>query len=263
MKIILNCISIALILSGCTSSTANSTSNISIPTKANSNQGNFETIKQSCLNGVSSSCIEFGYLLINNQNYQLAKTSFSEAFRLGDEDGGMRGKYYVECLENNAESCNMLGWYFENGKGGKQDYALARVAYEKSIELGSSSLIALAILYAKGLGGEQNQVKAARLFDASCHSSTISNDLKIEACYNLGYHYQKGLGVRQDNFKAIELYKLSCSNSYDSACNNLGNMYYYGKGIRQDSSIAQMYYGKACDLGSDTGCENYAKMQNR
>lgn len=230
-----------------------------VTTKVKVKQENpFDIAKKSCLDGNAQGCIDFGYILIDEKDYKLAKTAFLKAFHLGDEEAGMRGQIYVECLEKNAKSCNLLGYYFQEGKGGSQDYKLARVAYQESIDLGNTdSLGSLAHLYYKGLGGEKSQVKATKLYEASCNAGTT--DVNYENCYNAGVAYQDGKGVRQDNFKAVKLYQKACNGGYADGCNNLGYMYSYGKGVRQDKSTAQMYYGKACDMGSDLGCENYAK----
>ena len=218
----------------------------------------FEVAKKSCLAKNAQGCIDFGYIMIDEKDYKLAKTAFDMAFSYGDEDGGMRGEYFVECLEKNAESCHMLGYSFKEGMGGKQDYELARVAYKQAIDLGyTDSLGSLAHLYSKGLGGEKSQVKAIKLFEASCNAGTTG--VNYENCYNAGIQYDNGKGVRQNNFKAVKLFRKACNGKYAVACNNLGYMYDYGKGVRQDKSMAQMYYGKGCDMGNDLGCENYAK----
>ena len=218
----------------------------------------FDIAKKSCLDGNAQGCIDFGWIMIDDKDFKLAETAFDMAYNYGDEDGAMRGNYYIKCLKKDAESCWMLGHYFEDGKGGSQDYKLARVAYQNAIDLGdTNSLGSLAHLYAKGLGGEKSQVKAAKLFEASCSAGTT--DANYEDCFNAALRYEKGEGVRQNNFKAVKLYRKACNGKYAYACNNLGSMYYYGKGVRQDKSTAQMYYGKACDMGSDLGCENYAK----
>jgi TPR repeat protein len=197
-------------------------------------------------------------MAVDKENYELAKAGFIIAFTLGDKDRGMRGKYYVECLEKNAKSCWLLGNYAENGIGGNQDYKLARVAYQLAIDLGNTdSLGDLAHLYDKGLGGERSYFKATKLFEKSCNVGTTA--VNYANCFNAGNQYSDGKGVRQDNFKAVKLYRKACNGEYASACNNLGWMYYYGKGVRQSKSMAQMYYGKGCDLGSDMACENYAK----
>ena len=218
----------------------------------------FDIAKKSCLADNAQGCIDFGYIMIEEKNYKLAKTVFIEAFHLGDKDGGMRGKYIVECMEKNAESCNMIGYYLKEGKGGIQDYKLARVAYQNAIDLGDKdSLGSLAHLYSNGLGGEKNHFKATKLYEKSCNAGTT--DVNYENCYNAGNRYSAGKGVRQDKFKAVELYRKACNGGYASACNSLGYMYDYGKGVRQSKSTAKSYYGKACDMGDDMGCSNYAK----
>lgn len=223
----------------------------------------FEVSKQSCVDGVASGCIEFGYIMIDQKDYEMAKTAFSEAFRLGDKDGGQRGKYVVECLQNNAGSCDMLGYVFEEGLGGSRDYQAARAAYAKSIALGSpSSLSSLAWLYAKGLGGEKDEVQATKLYEAACNNPAVDRSVRMGACCNTALGYQKGSGVRQDFYKAKELYQKACDGGYATACTNLGFMYDYGKGVRQDIHKAKTLYGKGCDMGNQLGCKNYAILNS-
>jgi hypothetical protein len=218
----------------------------------------FEEARKWCLNGNSQACISLGYMAVNKEDYKLAKTAFNETYRLGNKDGGIRGYYYLECLEKNGKSCNMLGYMAEEGKGGKQDYKLARVAYQKAIDLGyTDALGSLAFLYAEGQGGERSDFKATKLFEKSCNVGTRAVD--YANCFNAGVAYQDGKGVRQDNFKALKLYQKACNNGHADSCGNLGYMYKYGKGVRQSNSTALMYVGKGCDLGSDLACENYAK----
>jgi len=218
----------------------------------------FEVARQGCLDDNSQSCISLGYMAVDKDDYELAKVAFSGAFTLGDKDGGMRGKYYVECLEKNAESCRLLGYMAKKGKGGSQDYKLARVAYQKAIDLGNTdSLGSLATLYYEGKGGEKSYFKATKLDEKSCNAGTT--DVNYESCYNAGIAYKSGKGVRQDNFKAVKLYRKACNGGEASACTNLGWMYENGKGVRQSRLTAKTYYGKACDMGNDLGCENYAK----
>ena len=204
----------------------------------------FEIAKQSCLAENAKGCIDFGWIMVEQKDYGLAKTAFGMAYDYGEKDG---------------KSCGMFAWYLEKGKGGSQDYKDARKYYQKAIDLrDTDSLGSLAHLYSKGLGGERSYFKATKLFEKSCNAGTT--DVNYENCYNAGYSYSKGEGVRQDNFKAVKLYRKACSGGYADACTNLGWMYDYGKGVRQNKSTAKKYYGKGCDMGHDLGCTNYAKL---
>jgi len=266
MKKIFSSIILLTIINGCNGTTpkpeskkiVDNTKEVKSPKVEVKKEDPFEVAKQSCLAKNAQGCIDFGWIMVEQEDYDLAKTAFNLSYDYGDKDGGMRGSYYVECLEKNAKSCGMLGYYLEEGKGGSQDYKFARLAYQQAIDLeDTSSLGSLAHLYSKGLGGERSQFKATKLFEKSCNLS--SEKLKYENCFNAGNKYADGKGVRQDNFKAVKFYQKACIGGYAESCNSLGWMYKYGKGVRQSNSTAQMYYGKGCDLGSDLACENYAK----
>lgn len=259
---------ILAIISGCSSTTpaiytpsSISTKNYQVPIAPQvtvKQESPFDRAKKSCLAKNSQGCIDFANIMIEQKDYEMAKEVFNLAFTYGDEDGGMRGIYMAKCFEKDAESCHLLGYVASEGKGGIQDYKLARVSYQKAIDLGDKDALgSLAYLYNEGLGGAKSYVKARKLFEASCNAGTT--DVNYEDCYNTGNMYSKGKGVRQDKFKAVKLYRKACNGGYPSACNNLGVMYKYGEGVRQDKATAQMYYGKACDMGSDLGCSNYAK----
>jgi len=215
----------------------------------------FEVAKQSCLAKNAQGCIDFGWIMVEQKNYELAKTAFSMAYNYGNKTDATIGYSFIDCyLDKNPKGCRLLGINLED----KQDYKLARDAYQKAINLGDTdSLGSLAHLYDKGQGGERSYFKATKLFEKSCNVS--SEELKYENCYNAGTSYRKGEGVRQDNFKAVKLYQKACNGGYASACNSLGWMYENGKGVRQSRLTAKTYYGKACDMGNDLGCTNYAK----
>ena len=98
----------------------------------------FEVARQSCLAENAQGCIDFGWIMVEQKDYKLAKTAFGMAYDYGDKDAGMRGHSYVKCLEKNAASCWLLGYYAEDGIGGSQDYKLARKFYQKAIDLGDT-----------------------------------------------------------------------------------------------------------------------------
>jgi TPR repeat protein len=260
MKEILYSIVAFAIINGCTNATpkvVETKKQIEEPIVELKEESKFDIAKKSCLDGNEQGCIDFGYILMYEDYYELAKTAFSEAFRLGDKDGGMRGSYFVECLEKNTKSCHMLGYYSEEGKGGKQYYELARIAYQQSIDLGSTeSLGSLAHLYSQGLGGEKDLFKATKFFVASCNAG--KKDINYENCYNAGNKYYFGKGVKQDYFKAFEYYKKSCNSVYANGCDAVGFAYYNGEGVKQSESMAKKYFGKACDGKVEEGCNRHS-----
>jgi len=83
----------------------------------------------SCLDNNAQGCIDHGYLLIKQDNYDAAIVSFNKAFFLGFEDEGLRGKFYIKCLGKDPEGCYLFGYMAENGKGGEQNTTLAKEAY--------------------------------------------------------------------------------------------------------------------------------------
>ena len=88
-----------------------------------------ELANESCLESNAQGCIDHGYLLIKQDNYDDVIVSFNKAFFLGYEDAGLRGKFYIKCLGKDPEGCYLFGYMAENGKGGEQNATLAENAY--------------------------------------------------------------------------------------------------------------------------------------
>ena len=109
----------------------------------------------------------------------------------------------------------------------------------------------LGIMYRKGEGVMQDDLKAAELFQKAADQGDPY------AQYNLGIMYRKGEGVIQDYAKAAELFEESANQDIAYAQYNLGLMYHKGLGVIQSDNKAKEWFGKACDNGYSEGCRNY------
>ena len=65
----------------------------------------------------------------------------------------------------------------------------------------------LGLLYAHGLGVEQDYTQAAKLFASVAASENKSATGVVDAGYELARLYEQGLGVEQDLDRAIDLYE--------------------------------------------------------
>ena len=97
----------------------------------------------------------------------------------------------------------------------------------------------LGVLYAKGQGVPQNDVKAAKWYEKAAAQGLI------RALSNLGLAYVMGQGVPQNDAMALKLFSLAAESGDGGARSNLGNMYAFGKGVEQDYVQALMWFNLA------------------
>jgi len=89
-----------------------------------------------------------------------------------------------------AESQRLLGSFYENGSGVKQNYATAARWYRNAAEQGDAvSQFYLASLYDNGFGVPLNHTEAASWYRRAAEQS------HAEAQHNLGEMYRLGRGV--------------------------------------------------------------------
>jgi TPR repeat protein len=97
----------------------------------------------------------------------------------------------------NAEAQFRLGWLYETGVDGEQNYAEAAYWYSVAAELNhASALYNLAVMLAEGRGVTRDDTKAAAYF----RRAAVQGHAKAQ--YNLGILYQTGRGVPRDTVRA-------------------------------------------------------------
>ena len=135
-----------------------------------------------------------------------------------------------------------------------QDFAAAKIFYEKACMRDDSKCAKLADMYAKAQGVALDFAKAKELYGKSCESGNNS------AC--MGYkavELYSNLNIRTATCNDMPKLGAACNLENIEACNTLGEMLSAGK-CRQDLKSALAWYGKSCDLLDAKGCREYARI---
>ena len=105
-------------------------------------------------------------------------------------------------------------------------------------------------MYSEGLGGAQDDKKAARWYRLAAEQG----DAKAQ--HQLGIVYHFGRGVPQDDKEAVKWSKIAAEQGLAEAQYNLGLMYYHGEGIPQDYVLAYMWWNLSGSQGQKSAREN-------
>ena len=115
--------------------------------------------------------------------------------------------------QGNAWGQNVLGIYYHEGKGVRQDLNKAFYWYQKSANQGNMyAQFSMGYAYSKGEGVRQDHSKALEWFKKSANQN---ND---PAQFYIGTLYEYGDGVRQNKTTAKEWYGKSCDNGEQDGC---------------------------------------------
>lgn len=137
-----------------------------------------------------------------------------------------------------------LGWLYQTGEGGFQNYAKAFDWYLKSAKQGDAfSQNKIGIFYFNGYGVNKSYKDAKIWYEKAAEQGNIY------AQTSLGYLYQYGYGVTKDLKKAKDLYNQSAVQGDPVAQYNLGVLYQNGFGVPVDYVEAIEWYEKAADQG--------------
>jgi hypothetical protein len=117
--------------------------------------------------------------------------------------------------------------------------------------------LALAILYAKGSGAEQDYALAAKWFRAAAEKGVA------RAQYDLGVLCEHGRGVPLDYAAAAAWYGKAAAQDYALAQYNLAVAYTKGEGVRRDLLEAASWYHRAAVHGVVAAMLNLAILYER
>ena len=118
-----------------------------------------------------------------------------------------------ECDAGSADRCRRLAATYALGQGVDQDEARAAALYEHACDMADPSACVFAgqmSEFARGV--EKNDAKAAGLYGRACELTWAPG------CYNLGIMYERGTGVPQNRVKAADLYQAACTAGAKTAC---------------------------------------------
>jgi len=108
---------------------------------------------------------------------------------------------------------NYLGYYYQDGKGVRQDYSKAFYWFKKSADQGNlPGQFSVAYAYANGEGVRQDYSKAFYWFKKSADQNHIPAQIYIATMY------EAGEGVRQNKSVAKEWYGKGCDNGDQVSC---------------------------------------------
>ena len=125
--------------------------------------------------------------------------------------------------------------------GEKKDPQKAFYWFSQTAEDDPAGLYWRALCYDNGLGVDQDEDRACRLYqESAAHGYT-------PALCNLGVCYESGQGVEKDPAKAVELYRQAADQGYPMGRCNLGVMYFFGQGVEKDQKKAAYCFAQAAE----------------
>ena len=139
------------------------------------------------------------------------------------------------------------------------DMGTAVSRLQRAADLGhAGAQSVLGYLYQKGLGVDQDHVRAAELYRLAADQGHPA------AQTNLAVMLERGMGVTQDEPEAVRLYRLAADQGRPVAMNNLGVMLQNGRGVEKDEAAAAALFRQAGNGGAPGGLPaaiaNYAFM---
>lgn len=136
----------------------------------------------------------------------------------------------------------------------KGDYATAFVTWKAAAEKGDAEAqFDLGVLYAKGLGTDQNMQQAVRLYRSAAEHGNV------QAAFSLGQLYSKGWGVPRDDAEALRWFQAANSPDPDNPV-RLGWIVAEGYGVPQDYAVAAFWYRNAAQKGHAEAQFNLAHL---
>ena len=130
-------------------------------------------------------------------------------------------------LDQWARNCYALADMYRRGLGTEQDYAQAKTHYDAACLNGrhAGACMQQAYISQRGSGGETDLEHARELYTQGCRLKDSGN------CAGLGNMLYMGLGGPRDRSRAVSLLQESCADEYEWACTRLIE---YGQPTRLD-----------------------------
>lgn len=120
--------------------------------------------------------------------------------------------YRTAAAKGDAEAQYKLARCLENGRGVEQDFAQARMWYEKSARQGNANgQYALATCYAYGIQVTQDYDEAIPWYRKAAEQG------HVDAQYAMGMSYAYGIGVKADLAKAKQWYRKAAAQGHVKA----------------------------------------------
>ena len=148
---------------------------------------------------------------------------------LPKDDKAAFGLYLQAAQAGNVQAEYEAGRFYESGRGGVRDAALATAWYRAAALSGyAPAQTSLGLAYQTGLGIARDNAQAARWFAQAAAQKDPA------AQTDLGYLYLYGQGVAKDTGRAVALFGQAASAQYGPAFLALGYCAAQGLGMAQD-----------------------------
>jgi TPR repeat protein len=200
--------------------------------------------KKACESGLAEACAELAVILWRGQGNDGENKPRASNLMRSSLPALEEG-----CKQGNMRACLSLGSALDEGIGAEENDARAAVLYEQSCTGGvTGACLLLGLMYHFGEGVTKDASRAAALFEQSCTGGWI------HGCLILGMLYANGEGVTKDLSRASELYEQSCTGGDAYGCYKVGRLYDRGEGVTKDLSRAAELYEQSCTGGYAEGC---------
>lgn len=155
--------------------------------------------------------------------------------------------YKHACVDGAPAACSDLGAFYSTGSGVPRDFELAIGLYRRACSgANPRGCINLGLAYEAGDGVEKNPTKAAELFERGCTAE------HRDGCSNLAR-----LVHPKDPVRSLALLEESCKFSGMNACVDAGLRYDNGDQAPQDATYATALFARACEFNNPRGCANF------
>ena len=207
--------------------------------KSNQNE-NLEVTKSGSEGKNGISYVDLANKAYNEGDYKLAFEYFSKADNITD-----------------SWSQGNLGWLYQTGNGGYQNYAKAFEWYMKAAKQGDAfAQNKIGIFYYHGYGVAQNYKNAKIWFEKAAKQGDVG------AINDLGYLYQYGLGVKQDVKKAHELYEQGAALGDPVSKYNIGVLYNLAADGAENPQLEEGYRQTAKKWFEESASQGYELAKN-
>lgn len=123
-------------------------------------------------------------------------------------------RFEKSCNDGDARACYNIGFFYELGKGVKQDFKIAADFYQRACNGNDAyGCFRMGFKHERGEGVAQDFKKSASFYQKACDSG-----ISERACYNLGNLYSKGKGVGRDIKKAKKYLSIACGEMGEKNC---------------------------------------------
>jgi TPR repeat protein len=182
---------------------------------------------------------------------------FSEHGECAPTKGAQAKKWWARYVDENCRDQGRMRTD-ANAQLVPADLASAVLWYRRaSDQEHSAAQMALASMYAKGEGIQENDAAAIELMRRAAENGNSEIKFRVARLFDMGGTES---GVAEDNIEAIKWYRLAAEQGHAEAQFNLGVMNDNGEGVPEDAVEAVNWYRLAAEQGHAVGQFNLGNM---